>query len=478
MATNAWQPQEGPQKSLIDCPFREVFFGGARGGGKTDGVLGKYGLKAKKYGTAFNALFLRRELPMLDDAIERSAQIYRPIGAEWLEQKKTWKFADGGRLRFRPLENVSDADKYQGQNITDVCVEEAGQYPSPKPIQRLQAVLRSAEGVPTQLILTGNPGGAGQLWIKQRYIDPYPLGMRRLIEELPNGDEHTYMFIPSKLAQNKVLLEADPQYINRLYMVGSKELVRAWLEGDWSAIEGAFFDCWRQDLIVEPFTIPAHWTRLVSLDWGSAKPFSVGWWAIATEDYPHDGQTIPRGAMVRYREWYGCQKDGVGQSVPNTGIKMTAEAVGMGIKIRSPEEIQDWVADPSIFSENGGPSIAERMNLPFRPADNRRVGGKGALGGWDAMRQRIKSGALFCFTTCIDSLRTIPVLQHDDLRPEDVDSDAEDHAADEWRYAVMSRPFIHERPKEPIPITQRPNLQQHIELHERRNRPIHARQRI
>ena len=157
-----WRPQRGPQKSLIDCALAEIFYGGARGGGKTDGVLGKYALKAERYGADFNAIFFRRELPMLDDAIERSHSLYGPIAPYgWNEQKKTWRFPNGGRLRFRPLERVSDAEKYQGQNVTDACVEEAGNYPDSAPIDRLNGVLRSAAGVPTQLILTGNPGGPG-----------------------------------------------------------------------------------------------------------------------------------------------------------------------------------------------------------------------------------------------------------------------------------------------------------------------------
>ena len=69
-------------------------------------------------------------------------------------------------------------------------------------------------------------------------------------------------------------------------MVGSDTLVRAWLEGDWTVIEGAYFDCWRYDQhVVEPFEVPAHWARFRSMDWGSAKPFSVGWWAIVSDDY-------------------------------------------------------------------------------------------------------------------------------------------------------------------------------------------------
>ena len=161
-----WRPQAGPQKALIDCPYPEIFYGGARGGGKTDGVLGKYGLKAERYGQHLNAIFFRRELPALDDAVERSKQMFTPLGAHWSDQKKTWTFPWGGRMRFRPLERVEDAEKYQGQNVTDACVEEAGQYPQPAPIDRLNGIVRSAAGVPTQLILTGNPGGAGQGWIK------------------------------------------------------------------------------------------------------------------------------------------------------------------------------------------------------------------------------------------------------------------------------------------------------------------------
>ena len=432
-----WSPQKGPQHALIDCPVPEVFYGGARGGGKTDGVLGKYALKADDYGPAFNAIFFRKELPMLDDAIERSQQIYLPLGAEYQDQKKTWRFPGGGRLRFRPLERVQDADKYQGQNVSDCCVEEAGQYSDSRPIDRLNGILRSAAGVPTQLILTGNPGGAGQSWIRARYIDPQPNGMKILGRKLPNGQTHNYVFIPSKIQNNQMLMQMDPDYINRLYLVGSENLVKAWLDGDWSAVEGAYFDCWSADMVRRPFTIPAHWMRFRSFDWGSARPFSVGWWAVASED--HEG--IPKGAMVRYREWYGAKS-------ANVGLKLTAEAVSAGIREREAEgeEIAYSVADPAIFAEDGGPSLAQRMApIYWRPADNKRTPGHKQVGGWDQMRQRMVGDGkpmIYCFSTCVDSIRTIPVLQHDINKPEDLDTSAEDHAADEWRYACMSRPYV------------------------------------
>jgi len=461
-ANIVWRPQPGPQKALIDCPIPEVFYGGARGGGKTDGVLGKYALKAQRYGQGFNAIFFRKELPMLDDAIERSQEVYGALGATWNEQKKTWRFPWGGRLRFRPLERTADAEKYQGQNISDACVEEAGNYPDPRPIDRLNGVLRSAGGVPTQLLLTGNPGGAGQLWIKQRYIDPAPKGMRVLIRNLPNGRDHKYVFIPSKLQNNRVLMANDPDYINRLYLVGSEELVRAWLEGDWNAVEGAYFDCWTPKMVIRPVKLPEHWTRFRSFDWGSARPFSVGWWAVATESFVHPQGVIPKNAIVRYREWYGSKE-------PNVGLKLTAEEIGKGILERERHEkdlIKYGVADPAAFAQDGGPSHIERMTKAgagkWRRADNKRVADKGHLGGWDQMRSRMigedDKPMIYCFDTCIDSIRTIPVLQHDENKAEDVDTDSEDHAADEWRYACMSRPYTRPLPEKERPITTLANV--------------------
>lgn len=450
----AWTPQTGPQKALIDAPFPEIFYGGARGGGKTDGVLGKYLLKERRYGENFNAIFFRKELPMLDDAIERSRQIFEPIGGKYSDQKKTWILPNGGRLRFRPLERVQDADKYQGQNVTDCCVEEAGQYANPKAIDRLNGVLRSAAGVPTQLIMTGNPGGAGQNWIKKRYIDPCPKGMRPISRELPTGDTHEFIFIPSKLQNNKKLLENDPQYIKRLYLVGNDKLVRAWLEGDWNAVEGAYFDKWSDANVISPFPIPDHWLRFRSGDWGSAKPFSFGWWAVVGEWTETPDGWLPPGALVRYREWYGCKPN-----EPNTGLKLVAEDVGKGIAIREQKDpkITYGVLDPAAFAEDGGPSLAERIyngsekSVKFRKADNKRVPKAGAMGGWDQLRSRIEGEdfgepygirpMIYCVESCRDSIRTIPVLQHDLDKPEDLDTDGEDHAADEWRYACMSRPW-------------------------------------
>ena len=432
-----WAPQPGPQHALVTCPFREILFGGARGGGKTDGILGKWASKSWRYGTAFNGVFFRHELPQADDLIERAKEIYLPLGAEWREQPRSFRMPGGGRIRFRPLENTADAQKYQGQNLTDAAVEEAGNYPSPAPIDMLFGALRSKGGVPVQLILTANPGGAGQQWIKHRYIDPAPQGRVPLIRKLPNGAEHRYVYIPSRVQDNRILLSHDPDYINRLYLVGSAELVRAWLEGDWSVVAGAFFDCWEsRKHVIRPFAIPKHWVRFASFDWGSAKPFSVGWHAVSDGNPLPDGRLYPTGALIRYREWYGSKE-------PNVGVGMPVADIAAGIKrLEIGENIDYRVADPACWKVDGGPSHAETMaghGVIFRPADNSRVT------GWEQVRGRLIGSddvpMLYAFSTCTDLIRTLPALQHDEARAEDVDSDAEDHAPDELRYACMSRPW-------------------------------------
>jgi hypothetical protein len=414
-----------------------VFFGGARGGGKTDAVLGEWAVHADRYGKNAIGLMVRRTRTELAETFERAKAIYTPLGATFTTVPMRCVMPGGGRLTFAYLERDGDAESYQGHSYTRVYVEEAGNFPSPAPILKLFATLRSGAGVPCRIRLTGNPGGPGHQWVKARYIDPAPLGWE-VIRDPETGLDRVY--IPSRVGDNRHLGD---DYVARLRAAGSSELVRAWLEGDWSVIAGAFFPEFSAVRHVVPArTLPASWARFRAMDWGSARPFSVGWYAVS------DGSLaeFPRGALIRYREWYGSN----GQ--PNAGLRLTAEQVADGIRTREAGDPDGdrmlGVADPAMFAEDGGPSIAERMHrrgVIFRPADNKRVPGHGAMGGWDQVRSRLRGDgekpALFIFDTCRDLIRTLPALQHDPARPEDLDTEGEDHAADELRYACMSRPF-------------------------------------
>jgi hypothetical protein len=443
-----WRPQPGPQEAFVTCPVFEVFFGGARGGGKTDAVLGEWAIHAGRHGQHAIGLMVRRTHKQLKETIERAREIYVPLGFRFTGNPANECIApNGARLTFAYLDQDADAENYQGNSYTRVYVEEIGNFPSPKPIFKLMATLRSAHGVPCRFRATGNPGGPGHHWTKARYIDPAPLGWKLI----PGDREgHDRIYIPSRVTDNRILLANDPGYVDRLYLTGNKALVRAWLEGDWDVIAGAFFPEFSTSRhVVEPCELPAHWTRFRSMDWGSAKPFSVGWWAVSDGTLP----AFPRGALIRYREWYGA-------SEPNVGLKLTAEQVAKGILEREkPGECSWGVLDPAAWAQDGGPSIAERMakcGVAWRPADNSRVARLGALGGWDQLRQRLRGidgrPMLYIFATCTELIRTLPALSHDERRPEDVCTEGEDHAADETRYACMARPMVRDEPKLPRPV--------------------------
>jgi hypothetical protein len=430
----------------VESEFFEVCYGGARGGGKTDAALGDFVFHALKFTAGARGLLVRRTRMALEPTIARAKEIYRPFGGVWGDQKSRFTFPGGAVLYFRYLDSDSDADAYQGHDYSRVYVEELTQFADPRAVDKLKATLRSAAGVPCGFRATCNPGGPGHNWVKARYIDPGPL--KPTTEAYLNpftGEslELTRFFIPARLTDNPRLLRRDPLYVARLKQSGSETLVKAWLEGDWNIIEGAFFDKWSSRNVVAPFAVPAFWTRFRSFDWGYAAPFSVGWWAVCSDPHPCGATIIPRGALVRYREWYGSN------GRPNEGLRLEAEAVARGILEREQgETIAYGVADPSIFREDGGPSIGERlrrMNCSFRPGDNTRVGRDGALSGWDQLRGRIVGEAgvpmLYVFDTCRDFIRTVPVLQHDPARAEDLDTNGEDHVADEVRYACLSRPL-------------------------------------
>jgi len=768
-----WRPQCGPQEALINCPITLVGYGGARGGGKTDGVLGKFAIKQEQLGADFNAIFFRKELPQADDLIERAKQIYLPLKAHYQDQKKQFTFLSGARLRFRPLANDADAEKYQGQNLcvavgtrirmadglfkpieaiqigdmvatllgprkvknltapyfapcvesqvldqdgnvvgaqrnpiwhpvltahgvssisanslqhtsqkrhidqqslrwalsacnvdrifpaykglkhqawfswkedkktycteslddtlntqqldslsvpvtlhaptvrlarklarcshavstechapdksceqlsdsclmkqkirqgfeqldalfqpvlgslstlcdapsnvptktqttanfqcdcqfcrdlcdehspqavetgqgklplqdgvaelshtlngdesdtiqkhspersewwvhpysgkafylaedvvfgkmvmtyvgtqlvtdltveeanhyisdcglinknSDCAIEEAGNYADPSPIWKLFGALRGKGG--GQIILTFNPGGIGHGWLKALFIKPAPKGMKLLKKELPNGASFDYIYIPSRVTDNQILLARDPEYINRLHMVGSPELVRAWLEGDFEIHEGSYFPEFSSKHIISPFNVPKHWPRYLGYDWGYHSPFAAIWGAVSS-GRTDDGKEVPypKGAVIIYRELWGKGVDNITQAERIASLSLNENPIS--------------VADPSIFNNQGGPTINDQFNSifvkykhpSFRQADNDRIS------GWSQIRQRLVASPplIYIFATCPYLLETLPSMSIDKQKPEDLDTRGNDHAVDALRYLCKAR---------------------------------------
>lgn len=437
------QPAQVP---YITSPADITVFGGARGGGKTFGSLGDWWLHAEAYGLHARGLMLRKTRADLKDTIAIAEELFGNA-AKWRKEPDAYfQFRNGARLYMAYLENEKDAENYQGWSLTRVYLEEITQFLSLNPMLKLLATLRSPHGIRCQMKATCNPGGPSHFAVKSMFIDNGP---NVIVRDPETGISR--VFIPSRVQDNPALLQNDPNYINRLKGVGSPQLVKAWLEGDWDVVEGAFFpEFERKRHVIMPFPVPNDWIKFRSMDWGSARPFSVGWWTVCQEDLEHDDRFIPRGALIRYREWYGAKP-----GFANEGLKMPAESVAKGIIDRETfagkrEYVAYGILDPAAFAVVSGPSIAEtmaRLQVHFRRADNIRVSRDRRMGGWDQLRARLKGNEdgyplIFFFDHCRDSLRTLPMMVHDSSNPEDLDTDLEDHAVDEIRYACMSRPYM------------------------------------
>jgi hypothetical protein len=297
--------------------------------------------------------------------------------------------------------------------------------------------------MPRKLRATANPYGAGHNWVKSRFVDIGPPGTVVREKGKPRVRVHGNIY------ENKYLIENDPEYIKTIENISDPNKRRAWLHGDWDIVAGgAVDDVWDRNVhVIKPFAIPENWRIDRSFDWGSSKPFSVGWWAEASgeEVTLADGSTWspPKGTLFRIHEYYGWNGE------PNQGCKKLAVEIAEEIKKIEKrngfKNVKPGPADSSIFDAENGVCIADDMKkrgVKWTKAD-KSPGSR--VNGLEALRKMLKAGlkrpmeepGLFVFDTCTHFIRTVPVLPRDAKKPDDVDTDAEDHVYDEARYRCM-----------------------------------------
>ncbi|MBY0548708.1 MAG: phage terminase large subunit [Candidatus Obscuribacterales bacterium] len=224
-------PQLGPQSLLLQCPYKEIMYGGARGGGKSAGACLDWHKHAMTWKVNARGIVIRRTYPELEQFRDTAMQLLSKLGWIWRAGERVFKHPNGAVLKLRFLEQDRHADHYQGHEYTWLCVEEAGNFPDPAPLKKMKATLRSAAGVKTRMLYTANPGGRGHDWLKEYFINPAPEGLTAIRDP---KTKQLRMFIPSKLEDNAILMNADPDYANNLEGTGPSWLVKAWRHGDWN----------------------------------------------------------------------------------------------------------------------------------------------------------------------------------------------------------------------------------------------------
>jgi hypothetical protein len=452
----AWAPQEGSQTAFMSCPLFEVLYEGNRGPGKTDALIMDFGQHCGQgFGAEWRGVIFRQTYPQLSDIVAKTKKWIPRIWpqASFNEQKMTWRWPGGEELLLRHMSKPDDYYNYHGHAYPWIGWEELTTWANSECYTLMMSCSRSTRpGMPRKYRATTNPYGVGHNWVKRRFNLRTLSGTEIFHEPVKEKGQPERIAIRGYLMENKILLHADPDYIDKIRAAARNPAeLAAWLEGSWDIVAGGMFDdIWSPPRhVVAAFEIPTSWKLDRSFDWGSSKPFSVGWWAQSDgTDYLYRGQrrsSVP-GDLFRVAEWYGCS----GQ--PNDGLRMSAREIAQGIKSRERElfpnrKVRPGPADGSIFDTVNNVSIADDMMLEgihWTRAD--KSSGSRVL-GWEKLRSMLKQSlldrredpAMFIFENCGDFLRTVPALPRDKVKIDDVDTESEDHIGDEARYRAFTR---------------------------------------
>ena len=438
------QPKQLLFKETIDkTPI--TFYGGAKGGGKSKGVRDIMLHRRFEYPGTHGGLFRRTYKELEGNHIRPIFKEYPGLKQYWNDSKKLLTLPNGSTLEFCHAENESDVDLYQGREFEDLAIEEAGQWTEAMFRTLLGSNRSSNPGFKSRCLLTGNPGGIGHAWLKRIFIE------RRFNSFERSSD---YSFVQALVDDNPALIENDPDYVHKLNSEPNEALRKAYRYGDWDIFAGQYFGEIRREVhFIPPFTLPAHWARFGSYDFGYNHPAAFGWFACDTD-----------GNVYLYRELIkaGMRIDQFAQEIKKFEDTKDLYTIIAG---------HDCWAKKNVMNDKSPPTIAEEFTkheLFLTRAVIDRVQGASQLRNYLAW-QNLSSGRtkprLFIFNTCPITFDCLSRMQHDPDHLEDVlkvdatqgDPMTGDDAYDMIRYAMMSRPLLTDEPK----INHKPGTPEH-----------------
>jgi hypothetical protein len=355
--------------------------------------------------------------------------MFDPSVCYYNESKRIWRFNNGSIIKFGYCENEKDVLQYKSAEYDIIRFDEVTDF-SGYQYTYLLSRIRGANDFPKQIKSSGNPGGIGHAFIKERFIDRCIIGTpfveTKIDKRTGKERKRSFLFIPAKVTDNIPLMEKDPNYIGNLEELNEIEQQRL-LYGNWDVFEGQYYSEWDRDIhVVKPFEISKQWKRFISLDYGLDMCAAL-WWAV-------DGQ----GQCYIYRELHK----------PNLNLKMAAEEI---LSANNGDKYEYIVASPDLWNrrqetgESGFELLIKYGLSGLIKANNKRIP------GWRLIReyldpyedeQGIKRAKLSFFPNCLNILRCLPLLQFDKNNAEDCSGNDHDitHAPDALRYGAMSRP--------------------------------------
>lgn len=419
----------------------DVFVGGGRGGGKSWGLALLALRHAEQYRERARVLYVRQSYKGMADFELVTRELFGLVygtDARFNAAEHVWRLPNGGYAELGQLADHSDYTKYQGRSFTLLLIDEAGQYATPDLLDLLRSNLRGAKDVPIRVVVAANPGGPGHHWLARRYVfkaEPW-----KAFHE--DKSRRTWVYAPSVFAEND-LIDRE-QYADQLQAACPEdpELLRAWVEGDWTVSRGAYFAACLEEgrNAIEPWReIPQGWATWLAHDFGSSAP-SVTYICAQSPGESVAGRWYPRGSIVLIDELAAHRRDNL-----NMGLGWTAATTGEAII----ELCERWkvkpigVADDACFARtgHGAGSIADefaRVGVTFDPAKK-----ADRISGWQLMRRMLADAGkpdvpgLYVSRACEYFWSTVPYLARDQKRIEDLDSTGPDHGADACRYGLL-----------------------------------------
>lgn len=436
------------QTRVLDIPeTSDVFLGGGRGGGKSY-TLALLALRhIAQYAERARILYLRQTYKGLADFELVCRELFGGIygtAARYNAADHVWRFPGGGYLELGQLESAADYAKYQGRSFTLLLVDEVGLYAMPDLLDLMRSNLRGSKDIPIRMIVAANPGGPGHHWIARRYV----FKSAPWVPFYEEKSKREWVYAPSTLLANEFIDQQ--QYRDQLESScpSDPELLRAWIEGDWSVARGAYFASVLEEsrVAVGPFddmpvTDSKRWEHWIAHDFGSSAP-SATYLMAKSPGGEFAGKFYPRDSIVVIDEYAVYDRTNL-----NKGLGWTASTTAEAII----EWCERWkvrpqgVADDSCFALAGhsGGSIADEFSnkgVYFRPAQK-----GGRVTGWEKMRRLLADAGkpdvpgLYVSRSCEYFWATVPYLARDQKRIEDLDSSGPDHGADACRYGLMRK---------------------------------------
>ena len=415
------------QQKFINSKAFETLFGGAAGGGKSYGQLVDALLYALKYPKSKQIIF-RSTFADLEKSLIRVSLDFYPLSiASYNNSKHTWKFDNGSIIDFGYIQYEKDVYQYQSAEYDVIRFDELTHFTEFMYTYMISRC-RGANPYPKGMKSSTNPGGVGHVWVKERFID---IGEPNVIHncKLETGEEVTRIFIPSLVTDNKFMLEYDPDYIKRLDALPEKER-KALKYGDWDIYDGMFFPEFKRRIhVIEPFEIPDNWNRYIAMDYG-LDMFAVLFVAIDTKGKAYVYNEIHKSNLI------------------------VSEARQVLKSYMRKARYKYIYAPPDLWNRNRdtGKSTAELFyegGIDLAKASNNRIAGWLNVKEWLKVRKlrSEQTGEIYedsdlkIFNNCINLIKYLPQLQHDEKEPNDVATEPHEptHITDALRYFCVSR---------------------------------------